>query len=121
MDKIDIPPLSKYFAVLGHPVKLEIFLHIISMVHTHQTKRISKQERLTENCIDGIARAMGIPDSTASKYINDLEAHRFIECKREGRQLYCVPTIETIKVLRDFINRTNLRISSHKYLSIVSR
>lgn len=93
--------IGKSFELLGNPLRLTIFLRILTEGCDCD---IDTQEGYTGNCVTGIVKNLRIPQSTASTYIKDLEQAGLIECKKNGKYLYCRPKRKTLLSLKSFID-----------------
>ncbi|MBI2641589.1 winged helix-turn-helix transcriptional regulator [Candidatus Roizmanbacteria bacterium] len=93
--------LASSFALLGNPLRFNIFLKIIS---EGCDCNIDTQRGYEGNCVSAIMKDLRIPQSTASSYIKDLERAGLIECKKNGKYLYCRPKREALVLLKSFID-----------------
>ncbi|MBI4009060.1 winged helix-turn-helix transcriptional regulator [Candidatus Roizmanbacteria bacterium] len=93
--------IAKSFELLGNPLRLQIFLKILSEGCDCD---IDTQKGFTGNCVTGVMKDLKIPQSTASSYIKDLERGGLIECKKNGKYVYCRPKRETLLSLKSFID-----------------
>ena len=93
--------ISKAFELLANPLRLSIFLKILSEGCDCD---IDQQTGLHGNCVSSIMKELRLPQSTASSYIKDLENGGLIECKKNGRFLYCRPKRETLIMMKSFID-----------------
>lgn len=93
--------ISKAFELLGNPLRMKIFLKILSEGCDCD---INSQSGYTGNCVSGIMKDLRLPQSTASTYIKDLESAGIIDCNKNGKYLYCRPNKETMITLKSFID-----------------
>lgn len=95
--------VGKSFELLGNPLRLKIFLRILSEGCDCD---INEQSGFQGNCVTGVMKELNIPQSTASTYIKDLENGGLIECRKNGKFVYCKPKRETLIALKSFIDST---------------
>lgn len=93
--------ISRSFELLGNSLRLNIFLKILSEGCDCD---IDTQKGYTGNCVTGVMKELRIPQSTASSYIKDLENGGLIECKKNGKYVYCRPKREALIALKSFID-----------------
>ncbi len=96
-----IKQINRAFELLGNPLRLKIFLKILSEGCDCD---INNQEGYTGNCVSGIVKDLKLPQSTASTYIKDLSDAKLIECKKNGKFLYCRPNKKTLTNIKSFID-----------------
>lgn len=89
------------FDLLGNPLRLSIFLKI---AREGCDCNLNTQQGYTGNCVSGVMKELGIAQSTASSYLKDLQNWQLIECKKNGKFLYCRPKRETLLALKSFID-----------------
>lgn len=87
--------------VLGNPLRFRIFLRI---VQEGCDCDLDSQKGFSGNCVSGIVKELRIPQSTASIYLDDLRRAGLIECKRNGKFVYCKPKKETLLAMKSFID-----------------
>jgi DNA-binding transcriptional ArsR family regulator len=85
--------------LLGNPLRMSIFLRILEQ---GCDCNIEEQEGLTGNCVSGIVRDLGVPQSTVSTYIKELVQGELITCSKRGKYLYCQPNRAMLVHLRSF-------------------
>lgn len=93
--------VQQAFDLLGNPLRFAIFLKIAQQGCDCD---LDDQKGYTGNCVTGVMRELKIPQSTASSYINDLANWGLIECKKNGKFLYCKPKKETLTAMKGFID-----------------
>lgn len=93
--------VQEAFDVLGNPLRFAIFMKI---AREGCDCDLDSQKGYTGNCVGGVMRDLKIPQSTASSYINDLSIWGLIECKKNGKFLYCRPKRETFIAMKGFID-----------------
>jgi DNA-binding transcriptional ArsR family regulator len=96
-----IQKINRTFELLGNPLRLKIFLKILSEGCDCD---INSQSGYTGNCVTGIMKDLKLPQSTVSSYIKDLQNAQIIDCSKNGKYLYCRPNKETIIDLKSFID-----------------
>jgi DNA-binding transcriptional ArsR family regulator len=96
-----IQKVNRAFELLGNPLRLKIFLKILSEGCDCD---INSQSGYTGNCVTGIMKDLKLPQSTVSSYIKDLQDAKIIDCSKNGKYLYCRPNKETIIGLKSFID-----------------
>lgn len=99
--------INKAFELLGNPLRLKIFLKILSEGCDCD---INSQSGYTGNCVTGIMKDLKLPQSTVSSYIKDLQDAKIIDCSKNGKFLYCRPNKETMINLKSFIDSALLQI-----------
>ena len=102
-----IKKINKSFELLGNPLRLKIFLKILSEGCDCD---INTQSGYNGNCVTGIMKYLKLPQSTVSSYIKDLQKGGIIECTKNGKYLYCRPNKETMIALKSFIDSTLTQI-----------
>lgn len=93
--------VQQAFDLLGNPLRFAIFTKI---ARRGCDCDLDSQRGYTGNCVTGVMKDLGIPQSTASSYITDLENWGIIECKKNGKFLYCRPNRETLIAMKSFID-----------------
>ncbi len=93
--------IQKSFANLANPLKFKIFLKILQEGCDCD---INNQQGFTGNCVTNISESLNIPQSTVSSYIRSLQNSGLIECKKNGKFLYCKPSKETLINIKSFID-----------------
>lgn len=93
--------VQQAFDLLGNPLRLAIFMKIAEQGCDCD---LDGQKGYTGNCVTGVMKELGIPQSTASSYINDLANWGLIECKKNGKFLYCRPKKETFVLMKSFVD-----------------
>ncbi|MBI3343261.1 winged helix-turn-helix transcriptional regulator [Candidatus Gottesmanbacteria bacterium] len=93
--------IQQAFDLLGNPLRFTIFLKIAEQGCDCD---LDSQKGYSGNCVSGVMKDLHIPQSTASSYIKDLENWGLIECRKNGKFLYCKPKRETLIVMKSFIN-----------------
>jgi len=96
-----IQKINRAFELLGNPLRLKIFLKILSEGCDCD---INSQSGYTGNCVTGIMKDLKLPQSTVSTYIKDLQNAKIIDCSKNGKYLYCRPNKEAIVNLKSFID-----------------
>lgn len=91
--------LSRCFDLLGNPLRLKIFMRILSQGCDCD---LSEQNGETGNCVSGIMKDLKLPQSTVSAYIKDLAAGGLVECAKKGKFLYCRPSKEALIAIKSF-------------------
>ena len=94
-----IAKICRAAELLGNPLRMSIFLKILEQ---GCDCNIEEQEGLTGNCVSGIVRDLGIPQSTVSTYIKELVEGDLIACSKRGKFLYCQPNRTMLVHLRSF-------------------
>lgn len=89
------------FELLGNPLRLKIYLAIVSQGCDCD---IERQSGVTGNCISGIMKELRLPQSTVSTYIKDLTVAGLVECNKKGRVLYTRPNKDALIQLKGFID-----------------
>lgn len=89
------------FEVLGNPLKLQIFISILS---EGCECNFDDSEGIEANCVKGIMEALDLPQSTVSTYIKELSNAGLIECQKKGRIVYCRPSREGLAKVKGFID-----------------
>lgn len=89
------------FDLLGNPLRFSIFLKIAEQGCDCD---LDSQKGYSGNCVTGVMKGLKIPQSTASSYIKDLENWGLIECKKNGKFVYCRPRKDTLIVMKSFID-----------------
>ncbi|MDO8451286.1 MAG: hypothetical protein Q7S76_00270 [bacterium] len=96
-----ISQVNKMFELLGNPLRLQIFLKILSEGCDCD---IETQKGYTGNCVSGVMKELHLPQSTASTYIKDLADGCLIECKKNSKYLYCRPNRKTLITMKSFVD-----------------
>lgn len=104
-----IQKINRAFELLGNPLRLKIFLRILSEGCDCD---INSQSGYTGNCVTGIMKDLKLPQSTVSSYIKDLQDAEIIDCSKNGKYLYCRPNKKTMISLKSFIDSS---LSQIKY------
>lgn len=104
-----ITKVNRAFELLGNPLRLKIFMKILQ---EGCDCNIKTQKGYTGNCVTGVMKDLKIPQSTASSYIKDLENGGLIECKKNGKFVYCRPKKEALVLIKSF---TDSAISQIKH------
>lgn len=104
-----IDQVNRAFELLGNPLRLKIFLKILSEGCDCD---IESQSGYSGNCVTGVMKELGLPQSTVSTYIKELADGGLIECKKNGKFLYCRIKRKTLILLKSFIDSS---ISQLKY------
>lgn len=99
------------FDLLGNPLRFQIFLKIAEQGCDCD---LDSQKGYTGNCVTGVMRELKIPQSTASSYLKDLENWGLIECKKNGKFVYCRPKRETLVAMKSFIDSCLLQVKREK-------
>lgn len=94
--------VQQAFDMLGNPLRFAIFMKIAEQGCNCD---LDNQQGCTGNCVSGVTRDLNIPQSTASMYIKDLENGGLIECKKNGKYVYCKPKHETLIAMRNVIDK----------------
>lgn len=89
------------FDVLGNPIRFQIFLKILQEGCDCD---LDTQRGYTGNCVSAVMKNLKLPQSTVSSYLKDLENWGLIECKKNGKYLYCKPKKETLTTIKSFID-----------------
>ena len=98
--------VQQAFDMLGNPLRFAIFMNI---AREGCDCDLESQQGYAGNCVTGIMRELKIPQSTESSYINDLVSWGLIECKKNGKFLYCKPKKETLIAMKSVIDSCLLR------------
>lgn len=93
--------VQQAFDLLGNPLRFAIFLKIAKEGCDCD---LDHQKGYSGNCVSGVMRDLKIPQSTASSYLKDLENWGLIECKKNGKFLYCRAKRETFVAMKSFID-----------------
>lgn len=93
--------VQQAFDVLGNPLRFAIFTKIAEQGCDCD---LDGQKGFSGNCVSGIMRELKIPQPTASSYIKDLANWGLIECKKNGKFVYCRPKRETLIAMKSFID-----------------
>lgn len=93
--------VQKSFDLLGNPLRFKIFLKI---VEEGCDCDLDTQQGYTGNCVTGVMEELKLPQSTVSTYIKELEKGGLIECKKNGKYVYCKPKKEGLIALKSFID-----------------
>ena len=93
--------ISRSMDLLGNPLRLEIFLKILAEGCDCD---INTQKGFSGNCVSGVMDDLKLPQSTVSSYLKDLEDGGLIECKKNGKFVYCKPNREALVALKSFID-----------------
>ncbi len=93
--------VQQAFDLLGNPLRFAIFMKIAQQGCDCD---LDSQKGYTGNCVTGVMRELHIPQSTASSYIKDLTDWGLIECKKNGKFVYCRPKKDTLIAMKSFIN-----------------
>ncbi len=93
--------VNRAFELLGNPLRLKIYLKILN---EGCDCNIDTQTGYSGNCVSGIVQELNLPQSTASTYIKDLADAGIIECKKNGKYVYCRPNRKTLTTIRSFID-----------------
>ncbi|MBI3955782.1 winged helix-turn-helix transcriptional regulator [Candidatus Gottesmanbacteria bacterium] len=93
--------VQQAFDLLGNPLRFAIFMKI---AREGCDCDLDSQKGYSGNCVTGVMKDLKIPQSTASSYIKDLENGGLIECKKNGKFLYCRPKRETFIAMKSFID-----------------
>lgn len=96
-----IAKISRSFELLGNPLRLRIFMTIVSQGCDCDIKQ---QDGITGNCISGIMKELDLRQSTVSTYIKDLTAAGLVECQKRGRILYTRPSKAGLIQLKAFLD-----------------
>lgn len=104
-----IQKINRAFEQLGNPLRMKIFLRILSQGCDCD---INSQSGYTGNCVTGIMKDLKLPQSTVSSYIKDLQDAQIIDCSKNGKYLYCRPNKETMIALKSFVDSS---LSQIKY------
>src|SRR4051794_15935321 len=93
--------ISRAFELLGNPLRMKIFLHILKEGCDCD---IGTQSGETGNCVSGIMKDLSLPQSTVSTYIKDLADGGLIECQKRGKFLYCKPSKIVLTSMKSFVD-----------------
>ncbi len=93
--------VQQAFDLLGNPLRFAIFMKIAEQGCDCD---LDSQKGYSGNCVTGVMKDLKIPQSTASSYIKDLENWGLIECKKNGKFLYCKPKKETLITMKSVID-----------------
>lgn len=93
--------VNRAFELLGNPLRMQIFLKILSEGCDCD---IDTQRGFSGNCVIGIMKDLRLPQSTVSSYIKDLQEGELIECKKNGKYVYCRPRRDMFILLKSFID-----------------
>lgn len=93
--------IQNAFDLLGNPIRFQIFLKI---AREGCDCDIDSQSGYRGNCVTGVMKELHLPQSTVSSYIKDLENWGLIECKKNGKFVYCKPKKETLLAMKSFID-----------------
>ncbi len=96
-----INQVNRTFELLGNPLRLNIFLKILTEGCDCD---ISNQSGYTGNCVSAIVKDLNLPQSTVSTYIKELADAGVIECKKNGKYLYCRPSKNALTNAKSFID-----------------
>jgi DNA-binding transcriptional ArsR family regulator len=86
--------LAKYYKVLSNPVRLAVFGQVADHSEGFAPTKLKK-----ESCVCNIARAVGIPQPTASNHLKTLEAAGLIKAVKVGTRSYQYVTKDAAKYL----------------------
>lgn len=102
MSKTDtLKSVQQVFDVLGNPIRFQIFLKVLEEGCDCD---LDTQRGYKGNCVSAIMKDLNLPQSTVSSYLKDLENWGVIECKKNGKYLYCKPKKDTLVTLKSFID-----------------
>lgn len=104
-----INKIIRAFELMGNPLRMKIFLKILNEGCDCD---ISKQEGYTGNCVTGIMKDLRMPQSTVSTYMRELEQGGLIECRKNGKFVYCRPKKDMLTNIKSFIDSS---VSQLKY------
>lgn len=93
--------VQEVFDILGNPLRFQIYLKILK---EGCDCNLDDQIGYKGNCVSAVMEDLKIPQSTASSYLKDLENWGLIECKKNGKYVYCKPKKETLVTLKSFID-----------------
>ena len=93
--------VQQAFDLLGNPIRFQIFLKI---AREGCDCNLDSQVGYAGNCVSGVMKDLGLPQSTVSSYLKDLENWGLIECQKNGKFLYCRVKKETLILLKGFID-----------------
>ena len=101
---------SRAFELLGNPLRFRIYLKVLSEGCDCD---FSDKQGIAGNCVSSIMRDLNLPQSTVSTYLKDLAEGGLIECRKQGRYLYCRPDRGMLMLLKSFIDSslTQLKFS----------
>ena len=101
--------VSRSMDLLGNPLRLQIFLKILQEGCDCD---INTQKGFSGNCVSGVMDDLKLPQSTVSSYIKDLEDGGLIECKKNGKFVYCRPNKEALVALKSLSNSSRSKNST---------
>lgn len=87
--------LASYYKVLSNPVRLAVFRHVAD----HSEGFAPKFKK--ESCVCETARAVGIPQPTASNHLRTLEKSGLIKSVKVGTRSYQYVTKDAAQYLMD--------------------
>ncbi len=93
--------VSRYMDLLGNPLRLSIFLKILAEGCDCD---LDTAKGYTGNCVTGVVKDLKLPQSTVSSYIDDLRQGGLIECKKNGKFVYCKPNKEALVSIKSFVD-----------------
>lgn len=99
--------IQEAFDVLGNPIRFQIFLKILKEGCDCD---LDTQKGYKGNCVSAVMKDLKLPQSTVSSYLKDLENWGLIECKKNGKYVYCKPKKETLITLKSFIDSSLAQI-----------
>lgn len=101
--------VQRAFEFLGNPIRQKIFLRLIAEGCDCD---IDNQTGYSGNCVKGIMDELQLPQSTVSSYLKDLIDGEVIECKKNGKYLYCRPKKETLIAMKSFVDASLAKLTS---------
>ncbi len=104
--------LEKIFEALANPLRLKLYLQILQ--EGCDCTFDDDREAMEATCVKGLMAALEMPQSTVSTYLRDLEDGGLIECRRQGRHLFCRPRRDTLLDLKVFIDSAVKQIRYRK-------
>jgi DNA-binding transcriptional ArsR family regulator len=96
-----INKVGRAFELLGNPLRLTIFLKILSEGCDCD---LDQQEGFAGNCVSSVMKDLNLPQSTVSTYLKDLADGGLIECRKKGKFLYCRPSRQGLIAMKSFVD-----------------
>lgn len=94
--------LEKIFEALANPLRMKLYLQILK--EGCDCTFDDNTETVDATCVKGLMVSLDMPQSTVSTYLRDLEECGLIECRKQGRNLYCRPSRGAVLDVKVFID-----------------
>lgn len=92
--------LEKTFESLANPLRMKLFMQILQ--DGCECTFEENPQAMEATCVKGLMVALDMPQSTVSTYLKDLEEAGLIECRKQGRNLFCRPNRTALLDLKIF-------------------